>query len=113
MMKLQETDEDLLVALKKLLSTVEIGLHNGLVTQQMYFSIYLLKALVQVQYSTATDIFKAVPSSLVSQLLKMLPELFEPSILIHLHDIHTTSGRTNTAKDLCILRNYQLRNVNA
>lgn len=90
---------------------METGLQNGLVTQQMYFAIYLLRSLVRVQFSTAAEIFKAIPPSLVSQLLKTLPELFDPSILLHLHDVHTTSGRTNTAKDLCILRNYQLRSA--
>lgn len=56
-------------------------------------------------------ILAAIPPVLVSDLLRTLPESFTPSILLHLHDVNTPIGRTNMAKDLCMLRNYQLKKV--
>lgn len=88
----------------------EGGLQDGHITQQTYFALYLIKSLVEVKNNTNNAILAAIPPTLVSDLLRTLPELFSYSLLVHLHDVYTTSGRINMAKDICVLRNYHLQN---
>lgn len=90
---------------------LEAGVQEGYITQQTYFAFYLLKYLVEVKTSKARVVLGAIPPPLVSELLRTLPELFSPALLLHLNDVMTSSGRSNIARDLCVLRNYQLRNV--
>ncbi|XP_018325245.1 mediator of RNA polymerase II transcription subunit 24-like [Agrilus planipennis] len=101
----------LLPFLRQMLIALETTLQEGHVTQQIYFALHLLKYLVETYSPITTIILSAVPPSLVSGLLKILPEHFGSAFLLHLYDIHTTSGRSNMAKDLCLLRNYQLKNL--
>lgn len=50
-----------------------------------------------------------MPQTLVPCLLKALPELFTTDILLRLYDIQTIIGRKATARDLCMLRNINLK----
>ncbi|XP_050315120.1 mediator of RNA polymerase II transcription subunit 24 [Anthonomus grandis grandis] len=87
-------------------------MQEGGITPQTYFIFNLIKALVEVKIQSANSILTYIPPSLISDLLKTLPDLFSYSMLLHLHDVCSTSGRINMAKDICILRNYKLRSVN-
>lgn len=107
----ENVEEQLISALQQVLLMLEAGVQDGCVTQQTYFAFHLLKYLVEVRTTKAEIILNAVPSPLVSELLRTLPELFTPTLLLHLNDVHTSSGRSNIARDLCVLRNYHLRNV--
>jgi hypothetical protein len=42
-------------------------------------------------------------------LLRSLPDLFTTDLLLRLYDINTVSGRKDTARDLCMLRNMNLK----
>lgn len=79
------------------------------VTPQTHFVFKLIKALVEVKIPSANAILGHIPPNLISDLLKTQPELFSYPILLHLHDVQTVPGRINLGKDLCILRNYHLR----
>lgn len=100
----------LIYSLLQLLSMFE-KMQEGGITPQTYFIFNLIKSLVEVKIQSANAILAYIPPSLISDLLKTLPDLFSYSMLLHLHDVTTTSGRINMAKDLCVLRNYHLRNV--
>lgn len=106
-----DCEDNVLDALKQLLKTLETGMQDGQISQQTYFTFELIKSIVEVRSSRSEVVLTAIPPTLGSQLLKTLPELFTPGILLHLHDLHTTQGRLSAARDLCVLRNYQLRNT--
>uniref|UniRef100_A0A6P7F1K9 Mediator of RNA polymerase II transcription subunit 24 n=1 Tax=Diabrotica virgifera virgifera TaxID=50390 RepID=A0A6P7F1K9_DIAVI len=103
--------EQLLTALRQLLYMFEGVIQEGSITQQTYFAFYLIKSLVEVKVPTASAVLAAIPSSLISDLLKTMPDLFSYPLLLHIHDVTSTAGRINMAKDLCILRNYYLKNA--
>lgn len=101
--------EQVMLSLRQLFSTLEMAIQGGTVTQQTYFAFHLLKCLVDVTSPSNVVVLGAIPSSLITDLLRVLPELFNPALLIRLHDLNTTIGRASVAKDLCMLRNYQLK----
>ncbi|XP_056632124.1 mediator of RNA polymerase II transcription subunit 24 isoform X1 [Diorhabda sublineata] len=103
--------EQLIISLRQLLHMFEGVIQEGSITQQTYFAFYLIKSLVEVKVPSASTVLGAIPPSLISDLLKTMPELFSYPLLLHIHDVASTSGRINMAKDLCILRNYHLKNV--
>ncbi|KAI4471323.1 mediator of rna polymerase ii transcription subunit 24 [Holotrichia oblita] len=109
-LRTETMEENVLDALRQLLTTLETGMQDGQISQQTYFTFELIKSIVEVRSSRSETVVTAIPATLGSQLLKTLPELFTPGILLHLHDLHTTQGRSLAARDLCVLRNYQLRN---
>lgn len=98
-------------ALRQLLTSLEASMQDGSITQQMYFVLHLLKELVACRppHHRGCPVLGSVPASLVSLLLRTLPTQFTPSMLLQLYDVNTTSGRVNIARDLCVLRNHQLR----
>ncbi|KAL1517721.1 hypothetical protein ABEB36_001452 [Hypothenemus hampei] len=98
----------LIHALLQLLAMYE-KLQDGGVTPQTYFIFNLVKALVEVKIDSANALLNQIPASLISDLLKSLPDEFSYSMLLHLHDVTTNTGRVNMAKDICVLRNYHLR----
>lgn len=55
------------------------------------------------------EIFIFVGLFKVPCLLKALPELFTTDILLRFYDIQTAVGRKATARDLCMLRNINLK----
>lgn len=107
----ENLEEQLVSALRQILMMLEAGIQDGYITQQTYFTFHLLKYLVEVKTSKADVVLNAIPSPLVSELLRTLPDLFTPKLLLHLNDVHTSSGRSSIAKDLCVLRNYHLKNA--
>lgn len=105
--------EQLLSSLRQLLLMLEHGIPEGLITQQTFFAFYLIKALVEHKTNSARHVLETIPPALTSDLLKTLPNSFSYPLLLHLHYVYTSSGRINMAKDLCVLRNYDLRHNNA
>nr|CAH7752585.1 unnamed protein product [Callosobruchus chinensis] len=103
--------DQLLSSLSQLLYMFEGGIQDGAITQQTYFAFHLIKALVEVKTESSNAVLAAIPPVLISDLLKTLPELFSYPLLLHIHDVCTTAGRINMAKDLCVLRNYHLKNI--
>ncbi|XP_031353097.1 mediator of RNA polymerase II transcription subunit 24 [Photinus pyralis] len=101
--------DSITVPLRHLLTALEGTVQDGQITQQTYFAFQLLFYLVDVRSNSTPLILAAIPPALIADLLRTLPELFNSPLLLHLHDVSTQSGRTNMAKDLCMLRNYQLR----
>lgn len=122
-------------ALKELLISLDAHLQEGHITPQTYFTFHLLQNLIQLRHnnepqsttpestqaqqiksttsssSNTTDrsVLAAVPQALMAQLLRTLPDLFTPKLLVRFYDVHTSQGRAQMARDLCVLRNYQLR----
>lgn len=45
----------------------------------------------------------------VPSLLRALPEFFTTDLLLRLYDVQTKMGRKAIARDLCMLRNIQLK----
>ncbi|KAJ8919728.1 hypothetical protein NQ315_006256 [Exocentrus adspersus] len=105
--------EKLISALRHLLNMFEGGIQEGSITPQIYFAVYLIRALVEARTNTTSMILPALPPALISDALKTLPRLFSYPLLLHLHDVCTSSGRINLAKDLCVLRNYHLRDTSS
>lgn len=103
--------DGLINQLRQLLNMFEGGIQEGIITQQTYFAFYLIKSLVEASYGSGSPILQAIPPTLTSDLLKTLPDMFSYSLLLHLHDVRTSAGKINMARDLCILRNYHLRTV--
>lgn len=101
--------ERLLLALRQLLSMLESSVQEGYVTQQTYYAFYLIKSMVEVRPASAGPVLQTVPPALVSDLLRTLPDLFEYSLLVNIHDVTAQTGRINMARDLCVLRNYRLK----
>lgn len=99
----------LIYSLLQLLSMFE-KMQEGGIMPQTYFIFNFIKSLVEVKIQSANAILAYIPSTLISDLLKTLPDLFSYAMLLHLHDVCTTLGRINMAKDLCVLRNYHLKN---
>ncbi|XP_066251018.1 mediator of RNA polymerase II transcription subunit 24 [Euwallacea similis] len=100
----------LIDSLLQLLAMYE-KMQEGGVTPQTHFIFELIKTLVEVKIPSANGILSHIPASLISDLLKTVPEIFSYRMLLHLHDVQIAAGRTNMGKDLCILRNYHLRNA--
>ncbi|KAK9891976.1 hypothetical protein WA026_017459 [Henosepilachna vigintioctopunctata] len=103
--------DHLINKLRQLFTLFDGGIQEGLITQQTYFVFYLIQSLVEVSSSSTTTILSAIPHILISNLLKTLPEKFSYSLLLHLHDVRTSGGKINMARDLCILRNHHLRGI--
>ncbi|KAF5304438.1 hypothetical protein FQR65_LT07968 [Abscondita terminalis] len=103
------SSDPITIPLRRLFTALETSIQDGQVTQQTYFAFQLLCNLVEVSSPSTPSILAAIPPALIADLLTTLPELFNPPLLLHLHDVNTQSGRTNMAKDLCMLRNYQLK----
>ena len=111
--RVESSEEQVANSLKQLLMTLEMRMHDGQVTQQTYFTFQLIKNLVRVRSPRPAIILSAIPPTLGSLLLKTLPDLFTSGMLLHLHDLNTTQGRSLAARDMCVLRNYILRNTKA
>lgn len=83
---------------------------DGYVSQQTYFIFHFVKLLVVSGKSRSVVVLQALPNSLIPYLLRALPELFSSNLLLKLYDVNSISGRNNIARDLCMLRNFSLRN---
>ncbi|KAM0725562.1 Mediator of RNA polymerase II transcription subunit 24 [Formica fusca] len=82
---------------------------DGEVCQQTHFIFQFLRFTVQCGKDRTRIVLQGMPQTLVPCLLKALPELFTTDILLRLYDIQTMIGRMATARDLCMLRNINLK----
>lgn len=102
--------ESLLFALESLyMSFSQLAGKNGDVTPQTHFIFQFLSYIVQCGVDTAQVVLQKMPSELVPTLIKALPEKFNIGLILRLYDLSTPYGRKDTARDLCLLRNMQLR----
>lgn len=88
-----------------------IANRDGFVSQQTYFMFNFIRLVVSSGKDRSGVILQALPNSLVPYLLRALPELFTSELLLKLYDINATAGRNSIARDLCMLRNFDLRRV--
>ncbi|XP_046421667.1 mediator of RNA polymerase II transcription subunit 24 [Neodiprion fabricii] len=104
--------EPLLTALNMLFKTFTLlAGKDGEVSQQTHFILQFLRFIVQCGKDRTKIVLQGMPQTLVPCLLKALPELFTTDLLLKLYDIQTTAGRKATARDLCMLRNINLKPV--
>ncbi|XP_029677295.1 mediator of RNA polymerase II transcription subunit 24-like [Formica exsecta] len=82
---------------------------DGEISQQTHFIFQFLQLTVQCGKDRTRIVLQGMPQTLVPCLLKALPELFTTDILLRLYDIQTVIGRKATARDLCMLRNINLK----
>ncbi|KAG7210795.1 hypothetical protein KM043_012286 [Ampulex compressa] len=82
---------------------------DGEVSQQTHFILQFLRLTVQCGKDRTRIVLQGMPQTLVPCLLKALPELFTTDILLRFYDIQTAAGRKATARDLCVLRNINLK----
>ncbi|XP_011338033.1 mediator of RNA polymerase II transcription subunit 24 isoform X2 [Ooceraea biroi] len=82
---------------------------DGEVSQQTHFILQFLRLMVQCGKDRTRIVLQGMPQTLVPCLLKALPELFTTDILLRLYDIQSATGRKTTARDLCMLRNINLK----
>ncbi|XP_029032801.1 mediator of RNA polymerase II transcription subunit 24 isoform X2 [Osmia bicornis bicornis] len=82
---------------------------DGEVSQQTHFILQFLRLMVQCGKDRTRILLQGMPQTLVPCLLKALPELFTTDILLRFYDIQTAAGRKATARDLCMLRNINLK----
>ncbi|XP_032685041.1 mediator of RNA polymerase II transcription subunit 24 [Odontomachus brunneus] len=79
------------------------------VSQQTHFIFQFLRLTVQCGKDRTRIVLQGMPQTLVPCLLKALPELFTTDILLRFYDMRTMIGRKATARDLCMLRNINLK----
>lgn len=84
---------------------------DGFVSQQTYFIFYFVKLLVLSGKTRSGVVLQTLPNSLIPYLLRALPELFSSNLLLKFYDINSVNGRNNIARDLCMLRNFALKNA--
>ncbi|XP_012274069.1 mediator of RNA polymerase II transcription subunit 24 isoform X2 [Orussus abietinus] len=84
---------------------------DGEISQQTYFILQFLRLMVQCGKDRTRIVLQGMPQTLVPCLLKALPELFTTDLLLRLYDIQTVMGRKATARDLCMLRNINLKST--
>lgn len=83
---------------------------------ETYFIYQYINACVLYGKDLASVILKNMPSNLIPNLLKCLPELFTYDLLLKIYDLSAPKGtfmcnsnRDLVARDLCMLRNIQLK----
>ncbi|XP_034934467.1 mediator of RNA polymerase II transcription subunit 24 isoform X2 [Chelonus insularis] len=104
--------DPLLTALNGLFKTFNyLAARDGQVSQQTHFILQFLKLMVQCGKDRTRVVLQGLPQTLVPCLLKALPELFTTDLVLRLYDIQTTPGRKVTARDLCMLRNINLKPI--
>ncbi|KAI4498103.1 hypothetical protein M0802_006927 [Mischocyttarus mexicanus] len=104
--------DPLSTALNGLFSTFTfLAGRDGEVSQQTHFILQFLRLMVQCGKDRTRIVLQGMPQTLVPCLLKALPESFSTDILLRFYDIQTVIGRKATAKDLCMLRNINLKPV--
>ncbi|XP_020300411.1 mediator of RNA polymerase II transcription subunit 24 isoform X2 [Pseudomyrmex gracilis] len=82
---------------------------DGEVSQQTHFILQFLRLTVQCGKDRTRIVLQGMPQTLVPCLLKALPESFTTDILLRLYDIQSIIGRKAAARDLCTLRNINLK----
>ncbi|GBP42398.1 Mediator of RNA polymerase II transcription subunit 24 [Eumeta japonica] len=87
----------------------QLAAKNGEITPQTHFIFQFIKYVVQCGHDRAQVVLQKMPNELIPTLIKALPDMFSPGLILRLYDLSTTYGRRDTARDLCLLRNMQLR----
>ncbi|KAJ4445325.1 hypothetical protein ANN_07130 [Periplaneta americana] len=82
---------------------------DGEVSQQTHFVCKFLQFVVRCGRDRTRLVLQGMPNTLVPCLLRSLPDLFTTDLLLRLYDINTVAGRKATARDLCMLRNMDLK----
>nr|CAD7399365.1 unnamed protein product [Timema cristinae] len=82
---------------------------DGEVSQRTHFVCKFLQFLVQCGNDRTRLVLQGMPNTMVPCLLRALPELFSTDLLLRLYDLQTVVGRKATARDLCMLRNMDLK----
>ncbi|PSN33113.1 hypothetical protein C0J52_23117 [Blattella germanica] len=82
---------------------------DGEVSQQTHFVCKFLQYVVRCGRDRTRLVLQGMPNTLVPCLLRSLPDLFTTDLLLRLYDINTVAGRKATARDLCMLRNMNLK----
>lgn len=90
-------------------SFTQLAARDGDVTPQTYFIFHFLMYVVQCGRDRAQVVLHKMPSELVPTLIRALPDMFTVGFILRLYDLSTAQGRKDTARDLCLLRNMQLR----
>lgn len=88
--------------------TVIVG-RDGEISQQTHFVCKFLQFVVRCGRDRTRLVLQGMPNTLVPCLLRSLPDLFTMDLLLKLYDINTVAGRKATARDLCMLRNTNLK----
>lgn len=102
--------DPLLSALNKIFNNFTyLAGRNGEVSQQTHFILQFLRLMVQCGKDRTRIVLQEMPQTLVPCLLKALPECFTTDLLLRLYDIQTAAGRKATARDLCMLRNINMK----
>ncbi|XP_066998835.1 mediator of RNA polymerase II transcription subunit 24 [Anabrus simplex] len=108
--KPQQVREPLKSAMSELFHTFSvIASRDGEVSQQTHFVCRFLQFVVQCGGDNTGPVLQFMPETLVPCLLRALPDLFSTDLLLRLYDLNTSAGRKNTARDLCMLRNMNLK----
>uniref|UniRef100_A0A8D8R5F2 Mediator of RNA polymerase II transcription subunit 24 n=2 Tax=Cacopsylla melanoneura TaxID=428564 RepID=A0A8D8R5F2_9HEMI len=109
---LRPVQEPLLSAIKSLFSYLLIITERpSAICQQTHFVLRFLEFLVTCGQDVAPPVLQHVPSPLVPNLIRALPESVAPSLILRLYDLNTLGGRRDTSRDLCLLRNMQIKTL--
>ncbi|XP_026686224.1 mediator of RNA polymerase II transcription subunit 24-like [Diaphorina citri] len=104
--------EPLLSTVKSLFSYLLIITERpSAICQQTHFVLRFLEYLVSCGQDVAPPVLQHVPSPLVPNLIRALPESIAPSLILKLYDLNTLGGRRDTSRDLCLLRNMQIKTL--
>lgn len=104
--------EPLLSTVKSLFSYLLIITERpSAICQQTHFVLRFLEYLVSCGQDVAPPVLQHVPSPLVPNLIRALPESVAPSLILRLYDLNTLGGRRDTSRDLCLLRNMQIKTL--
>ncbi|KAK3912121.1 Mediator of RNA polymerase II transcription subunit 24 [Frankliniella fusca] len=102
--------EPLASALRKLFQTLNILVtRDGEVSQQTHFALRFIQLVVFSGKEHAAAVLHDMPSSLIPSLIRALPENFSTDLIVRLYDIQSITGRKSTIRDLCLLRNLNLK----
>lgn len=102
--------EPLASALKEVFKTLSvIAEHTPYVSQQTHFVFRFLEFIVRCGKDWARPVLQSMPTTLVPCLVRSLPDLFTTELILRLYDLDTPNGRKATARDLCLLRNMNMR----
>lgn len=102
--------EPLLTSLETLYTSFsQLAAYNGDVTPHTYYIFHFLQYVVQCSSERSQALLHILPNDLIPTLIRALPNSFNIGLILRLHDLSTPQGRKDAARDLCLLRNLQLR----
>ena len=105
-------DSNIMVgAVAEFLKTVQSTcLDSDIITPRMHFAVrFLEQATLRGRHKAARLIFSHMSMSLITHLIKVVPDLFSYGLITKLFDVSSSSGRKNMARILCLLKNIKSR----